>query len=51
MKSRLLRALPLTALLALLGCETNGYSVSQLEQQYYQGCGTSPPENPACGRH
>jgi hypothetical protein len=43
--------LPLAAAILLSACETNGYSVSQLEQQYYAGCATSPPENPACGHH
>ena len=51
MKSGLLKALSLAALITLTGCETNGYSVSELEKKYYAGCATEPPENPACGHH
>ncbi|MCL6730884.1 hypothetical protein [Sphingomonas hankyongi] len=51
MKSRVLKALPLVALFALLGCETDPYGPTLLEKQYYAGCATSPPENPACGHH
>jgi len=51
MKSGLLRTLPLAALIALAGCQTSGYPVSELEKQYYQGCATAPPQNPTCGHH
>lgn len=53
MKSVLLRVLPLAAVVMLAGCETTtGHNgISLLEQQYYQGCATDPPQDPACGRH
>ena len=52
MKSKLLRALPLAALILLTACQSTGsYPVSELERQYLQGCATNPPENPACGHH
>ena len=49
MKSRLVRALPLIALLALTGCETYAYP-SYIERRYYQECSTSPPTAP-CGHY
>ena len=51
MKPRLLGALPLAALIMLVGCQTNPNAVSELEKQYYQGCATTPAADPSCGHH
>ena len=51
MKAALLKTMSLAVLFALAGCTTNAYHVSDLEKQFYEGCATEPPQNPACGRH
>ncbi|HVU30791.1 MAG TPA: hypothetical protein VHE36_10360 [Sphingomicrobium sp.] len=48
MKSALVRALALAALITLVGCETSG-TISEIDKKFYKGCGTNPPEDPTCG--
>ena len=50
MRSTLLRALPLAALFALVGCTTYGTAPSEIERSFYKECAMTPPQAP-CGHY